>query len=609
MKSRLVLLLAYLAFWYLLSVLCRIAFLAFQYDQTALLSFWEVISTVGYGFLLDISLAGYFTLLPGFILVISCLIQGSWVYKVVSIYSILISFLFSMVVIIDMALYSYWGFRLDATPLFYMNNVKAMTASASLWVWLGGILAIFGLAFLVFIGFRAIFKKPLLALKKKPIVAPVMLLLLVLLVIPIRGGTGITALNVSSAYFSQKQFANHAAINPVWNVAFSLTESRDLGRKYLFFPSEEMKELVKPLLEKRGEVIPVLKNKRPNVILIIVESLTARAVGVTGNRRGITPNLDSLAKDGLLFDRIFASADRTDKGLAAVLSGYPSLPGSTPLKYQKLTEKLSFLPRELNQVGYETSFIYGGSLEFANYRSYLVQSGMENFISDVDFTKEELASKWGAWDHTVLQRALSETPDNSQQFFKTILTLTSHEPFRIPTRSLLPGKDKESLFLSSLHYTDQAIGDFIRQAKRKEWWNNTLVVIIADHGSNLLGYSGNDDFLRQHIPMIWVGGALSVKDTVVHTLGSQTDLAATLLSQMEISSSDFLFSKNMLSTNPQQYAFYTFNEGFSFLTPTKSLVYNTITNTFSHRPQQGTSVLEKQSKAYLQLLYSDFFLK
>jgi len=519
----------------------------------------------------------------------------------------LIISLFCMVVVVDMSLYSYWGFRLDATPLFYMSNLKAMTASASLWVWLGGLLLIVILTVLVVKGFRTLFKKPLLSLNKKPMAAPILLLLVISLFIPIRGGTGIASLTISSAYFSQNQFANHAAINPIWNFAFSITESRDLSRKYLYFSQQEMDELVQPLLAKKGEVIPVLNTTRPNVILIIVESLTAKAVGVTGELQGITPNLDSLAKEGLLFDRIFASADRTDKGIAAILSGYPSLPGSTPMKYQKLTEKLSFLPKELDKLGYECSFIYGGTLEFANYRSYLVQSGMEKFISDIDFTKEELASKWGAWDHTVLQRALHETPDNSQRFFKTILTLTSHEPFRIPTKPLLKGKDKESLFLNSLHYTDQAIGDFIRQAKQKDWWKNTLVVIIADHGSLLLGYSGNDDFLRQHIPMIWIGGALAVSDTVVHTLGSQTDLAATLLGQLDMSSSGFLFSKNILSTTANPYAFYTFNEGFTFLTPTEVLVYNIITNSYTHSPQNRNPVLEKQAKAYLQLLYTDFF--
>jgi len=607
MKSRLVLLLGYLIFWYLLSVVSRLSFLAFHHDQTTLLTTWEAIATVGYGFFLDISLSGYFTLLPGLVLVISCFFPGRWVYRVINYYSMLIISLFCMVVVVDMSLYSYWGFRLDATPLFYMSNLKAMTASASLWVWLGGLLLIVILTVLVVKGFRTLFKKPLLSLNKKPMAAPILLLLVISLFIPIRGGTGIASLTISSAYFSQNQFANHAAINPIWNFAFSITESRDLSRKYLYFSQQEMDELVQPLLAKKGEVIPVLNTTRPNVILIIVESLTAKAVGVTGELQGITPNLDSLAKEGLLFDRIFASADRTDKGIAAILSGYPSLPGSTPMKYQKLTEKLSFLPKELDKLGYECSFIYGGTLEFANYRSYLVQSGMEKFISDIDFTKEELASKWGAWDHTVLQRALHETPDNSQRFFKTILTLTSHEPFRIPTKPLLKGKDKESLFLNSLHYTDQAIGDFIRQAKQKDWWKNTLVVIIADHGSLLLGYSGNDDFLRQHIPMIWIGGALAVSDTVVHTLGSQTDLAATLLGQLDMSSSGFLFSKNILSTTANPYAFYTFNEGFTFLTPTEVLVYNIITNSYTHSPQNRNPVLEKQAKAYLQLLYTDFF--
>jgi phosphoglycerol transferase MdoB-like AlkP superfamily enzyme len=129
---------------------------------------------------------------------------------------------------------------------------------------------------------------------------------------------------------------------------------------------------------------------------------------------------------------------------------------------------------------------------------------------------------------------------------------------------LLKGRDTESLYLNSLHYTDQAIGDFIRTAKTRDWWDNTLVVIIADHGSKMPGNSGSDDFLRQHIPMIWLGGALAVHDTVIHTIGSQMDLASRFLT-IEHQHGSFLFSKN-ISLQSQCVCFLYFNEGFGYLT-------------------------------------------
>jgi phosphoglycerol transferase MdoB-like AlkP superfamily enzyme len=551
-------------------------------------------------------MSAYLTILPGFALIIASFIPGKWLIGFLKIYSVLVAFLFSLIMIVDAGLYTFWGFRLDATPLFYLNNLKAMTASAGMITWIGGslliILSTIGIFRLYILLFRGQF--PVTGLK----LIQILLLIIILagLFVPIRGGIGISSLTISSAYFSDKQFANHAAINPMWNVAFSITESKDLETKYSYFPEREMVELAAPLINRESTVSYILKNDHPNILLLIVESLTAKGVGVTGGRPGVTPNLDSIARDGILFDRILASADRTDKGLAAVIAGYPSLPGSSPLKFQKLTQALPFLPQKLNEAGYKSSFLYGGTLDFANYRSFLVQAGYQNFISDENFQPDELASKWGAWDHVLLNRVLEETPSSDSNFFKTILTLTSHEPFEIPVQPRFKGNDQDTRFLNSLHYTDKAIGDFIRQARTKNWWKNTLLIIIADHGSRHPGTVKDNELSRHRIPMIWAGGALKVRDTVIHTVGSQTDLVATLLGQLNIDSREFIFSKNILSASPDPFAFFTFNEGFGFLTHEDFLVYNTISNRFTSTTQQEGAILHDRAKAYLQLIYTDF---
>jgi phosphoglycerol transferase MdoB-like AlkP superfamily enzyme len=607
MKKQLIIFLGNLLFWYVLFVAARLLFLIYHWDQTCKLSFSEALNTLRFGFLLDISMSAYLTILPGFALIIASFIPGKWLIGFLKIYSILVAFLFSLIIIVDAGLYTFWGFRLDATPLFYMNNLKAMTASASTITWIGGIL-------LIILSTLGIFRLYILLFRRHiPITGlyftNILLLTIILagLFIPVRGGIGISSLTISSAYFSDKQFANHAAINPMWNVAFSITESKDIDTRYSYFPETKMHELAGPFLNRESPVSYVLKNDHPNILLLIVESLTAKGVGVTGGRPGVTPNLDSIARDGILFDRILASADRTDKGLAAIIAGYPSLPGSSPLKFQKLTQVLPFLPQKLNEAGYKTSFLYGGTLDFANYRSFLNQAGYQNFISDENFRPDELASKWGAWDHVLLNRVLDETPSADSNFFKTILTLTSHEPFEIPVQPLFKGNDQDTRFLNSLHYTDKAIGDFVRQARKQDWWKNTLLIIIADHGSRHPKTVKENELSLHRIPMIWTGGALMVKDTVIHTVGSQTDLVTTLLGQLNIDSREFIFSKNILSPSPDPYAFFTFNEGFGFLTHEDFLVYNTLSNRFMSTTQQEGSILHDRVKAYLQYIYTDFF--
>jgi phosphoglycerol transferase MdoB-like AlkP superfamily enzyme len=279
------------------------------------------------------------------------------------------------------------------------------------------------------------------------------------------------------------------------------------------------------------------------------------------------------------------------------------------LKYQKLTQKLVFLPAKLNSEGYKSEFYYGGTLVFANYQSFLVQAGYDKMVSDKDFPPADLKSKWGAFDHVVFNKCLADSPDNDTRFFKTILTLTSHEPFETPIPKAIKGDDDDSKYLNSLHYTDSCFGDFIKEAKTRKWWDNTLIIIIADHGSSRPGNSEMWEKSKYHIPMIWLGGALNVHDTVISNLASQTDLAATLLSQLEINADDFKFSKNILANEYVPYSFFTFSGGFGFLKPNDLLIYNTITNTYTEPNQNKDSINEMQGKAYLQTLYMDFFNK
>ena len=605
MKNRIVVFILYLAYWYLLFVLARILFLLTYFSETSQLSISEIVNTFVYGFKIDIAIASYIALLPSLVLLLTSFFKTNFTRIFYHTYTLILLFAITILISGDLFMYKHWGFRLDATPLFYMTNLKAMTASVNTFTVIGGIFAILATTAILYFIYLKILSSRLNGLKKSNKSFLLLLPLTLLIAVAMRGGIGISSLTTSSAYFSKNQFANHAAINPVWNVGFSLTESDDLQRKYLYYSEEKMQEILKPLQQESGNVAKLLNNNRPNIILIITESFTAKALQATGGQADIMPELNKLVKEGIVFSNVYAASDRTDKGIAAVLAGYPSLPGSSPLKYQKLTEKLAFIPNKLNAEGYTSEFFYGGTLEFANYRSFLVQAGFDKMISDKDFPAADLKSKWGAFDHVVFDRFLAETPDSNNNFFKTILTLTSHEPFETPVAPVFSGDDEETKFMNSLHYTDGAIGKFVKEAKTRKWWNNTLVIIIADHGSRMPGNSDIFDKARFHIPMIWLGGALNTKDTIIENLASQTDLAATLLAQLQISADDFKFSKNIISSVNIAYSFFTFNNGFGFLKPGKFLLYNTITNTFSGSEQSPDSIDSRQGKAYLQYLYQD----
>lgn len=609
MKKRITFFILYFLFWYFLFVLARVAFLLVYFGKTMQLTVFEIIDTFTHGLKLDLAISAYLVAIPSLALVVSCFFSGKSIKYFYHIYSLIASFASITIILGDLFLYKYWGFRMDATPLFYMANPKAAIASVSTLTVIGGLLSTLAITGLIYWVYLKIFSHRLLKLQKSPKAAVVLLPATLLLFLIMRGGIGIASLTTSTAYFSQKQFANHAAINPIWNLAFSLSESSDLKRKFIYYGDNEVNRLVSGFNKADETSIALLRIKRPNIILVITESLTAKVVAATGGMPEITPELNKLVKEGIVFDNLFAASDRTDRGLSALLAGYPSLPGTSPLKFQKLTEKLAYIPKKLNANGYRSEFYYGGTLEFANYRSFLIQAGFGKMVSDKDFPSEDLQTKWGAFDHKVFNRVLAETPDSDSLFFKTILTLTSHEPYKIPVPPVFEGNGDEIKFLNSLHYTDQSLGDFIKMAKKRKWWENTLIIIIADHGCQMPGNSGTWDAATYHIPMIWLGGALKVHDTVINTLSSQTDLAATLMKQLEINHADFIFSKNILAKEVNPFAFFTFSEGFGYLIPGDLSLFNTLTNTYIKPALPGNKASEKQAKAYLQYLYEDAFNK
>ncbi|MGE5420684.1 MAG: LTA synthase family protein, partial [Chloroflexota bacterium] len=180
-----------------------------------------------------------------------------------------------------------------------------------------------------------------------------------------------------------------------------------------------------------------------------------------------------------------------------------------------------------------------------------------------------------------------------------------HEPFEVPMKPVFPLNEKRADYRNSVFYTDSVLGSFIDWARMQEWWKNTLVVLVADHGAR-----GSEEIpaystLVFRIPMIWTGGAVKEKGLVVDKLGSQVDIPLTVLDQLGIPA-DFPFSKDMLCNDARSFAFYTFNEGFGFITDSSAVAYD-------HKPGQivwkegaHPEAAESLGKAYLQVLFEDY---
>jgi len=200
-----------------------------------------------------------------------------------------------------------------------------------------------------------------------------------------------------------------------------------------------------------------------------------------------------------------------------------------------------------------------------------------------------------------------DTTSTTRPFLKVILTLSSHEPFDVPLKQY-PGEDEASLFINSCMYTDKYLGEFISRCKQQPWWNNTLVIITADHGHRLPKNVDARTREKFRIPLLLLGGVVK-KDTVIHTMGGQTDIANTVLGQLDKPFPDFTFSKNLLGNHVKEFAVFIFNDGFGYLEPDKYIVYDNQGKIFLREEGVASNEDTYYGKAYLQKLYSDYNLK
>jgi phosphoglycerol transferase MdoB-like AlkP superfamily enzyme len=544
-------------------------------------------------------------LFPVLVILSLLFVRPGVTHRIIKVYTVFLLAVSSFLAVSDLALYGEWGFRLDMTPLLYLSSPKEAFASVSLLFILNHLLIAAALVTLFVYIFTISFKQESLETKASWWSFSSVLVFLVVLFLPIRGGLGVTAINLSSAYFSQNTFANHAAINLPWNLGYSLTNLELIDNPFIFFDTEDAEKLTSAFTDHGKSGRKAVKNPRPNIILVILESFSANATGCLNGTIPVTPNLDSFARQGILFSRIYASGDRTDKGMLAIFSGYPSQPTTSIIKFPNKTQSLPALPETLHKNGYNTYFYYGGDIDFANYKSYLMNAGFEHLISLKDFPSGTHISNWGVPDEYLFDKAFRDIDSLKRPYFLSLFTLSSHPPYDIPGEPFLDGESDEIRYCNSVHYTDLFLGKFLRDLESGNKLDNTLVILIADHGCIWPGNVNYNSPAKYHIPMIWYGGALKDRNLVISSIGNQTDLAATLLGQLDIRSDEFSFSRNIFADAPSRQTVYAIHNGFGFVSDSLEFCYyRNADNTVTTKGQLSDSSLT-EAKAFYQILYDD----
>lgn len=289
-----------------------------------------------------------------------------------------------------------------------------------------------------------------------------------------------------------------------------------------------------------------LDTKKYNVVVIMVESLSAKFMGKFGNADSITPNLDKLADESIFFTNFYATGTRTVRGFEAVSLSVPPTPGSSIIRRPN-NANLFNASTIFKQAGYEISFIFGGYSYFDNLNKFF-SSNNYKVIDRGDFSSEEISfsNVWGVADEDLLFKGLVELDKNYQSrkpFFSLIMTTSNHRPYTFPEGRIdLPSGGGRN---AAVKYTDYAIGRFFEEARKKEWFKDTIFVITADHCAASAG-KVNLPVAQYHIPLM-IYNPYILKPKQVNNLASQIDIIPTILGILNLPHTTKLWGSDILN--------------------------------------------------------------
>lgn len=406
------------------------------------------------------------------------------------------------------------------------------------------------------------------------------LILVGLTVVAVRGGFQHTPLRWGNAYFSASTYANQMTGNGLWSLMDAgrhTAAGHDLARQWkhkmaadeaikrvreiVLLPGEKLVDPEKyPLLRVSPPNDAVVKRPR-NVVLVIMESFTARFNGSIGAQFGATPYYDALAKEGILFDRAFSSSTHTAQGVFGTLCSFPNLPDYESLATGPAGEQpFRTLPQIFNENGFETLFLYNGLFSWDNKEGFYRHQGVQRFIGQFDFKNPTHVDKdWGPCDFDVFNRAIEEFSDLSakkKKFFGIVLTLSNHAPFDLPKidglNEITTGGEQNKR-INGVHYADWAVGQFMASARKQDWFDDTLFVFVGDHGFGIPPNITEVSLLHMHVPLLFYAPALfGGKHEVRHQTVGQMDILPSIVGLAGFSTPHQAFGRDVFRLNPNE---------------------------------------------------------
>lgn len=578
--------LALLIFWIGLFAIQHSCFLFWSHHQYQGVGSTALWATYRHGFPMDLATACYL-LLPMALAAIPLMFKELPVVRAgMKFYLWCMVVLAAFINVCDIALFASWGTKINHKALSYLRYPQeAMDAAAGAPMEQLAIVLIAQctVAFLVLsrVDHARSFRTDR---SWQRITFPATLPLLLL--IGMRGGVQDYPIDRSWSYHSDRPLLNLAALNGVWNVIVLLAEPPEIEHNpYNYLAANEATKRFGSLHPIPTQPIQrITTTHRPNIVVVLLESWTADVVGVLGGDSAVTPGYDRLARNGLLFSQFHSTGFRTEQGLCALISGFPSQPRTTIIRQYGKFDRLPSLVNVLDSAGYHSTYYYAGDVTFANTRAYLDAMGFDKVHDESSFPIER-RTRWGAYDEELFNFHIRDSRTTQEPFLHVIMTSTSHEPFDVPVDEGFPGDTDPQRYRNSVHYTDRTLAAFMDSCKMQDWYDRTLFVIVADHGHYLPHYRGNHTQERHRIPLLITGGALEpdLRGTTNTTYGSHVDLATTLLHQLQLNDERFIWSKDLLAGDIPHFAFWTFDDGFGIADARQTQVMDNVSGIILQR--------------------------
>ena len=373
----------------------------------------------------------------------------------------------------------------------------------------------------------------------------------------IRGRMGYNPIKISQAYYCDDPFLNQLGINPAFNLLTSaLDDMRKENRDLHLMPYAEAVGLARQSLGITGavdsscvmrrEVAAVGEPRRCNVVVILMESMSASLMQTFGQQQRLTPNLDSLYNHSLAFTRCYSAGIHTNHGMTASLYSFPALMFRNLMK-GTVTPHRKGVPTVLKKYGYHNMFFMTHEAQYDNMKAFFTTNGYDEIYSQENYPKEEIVNSFGVSDHFLFDYALgtiNSRAKSGKPFLATLLTISNHPPYVIPSFFKPKTHDPETQIVE---YADWAVGDFLRKASHEPWYKNTIFVIMADHGKLVGKATTEAPESYNHIPLIMFGPG--VPTMRYDGLAQQVDVMPTLLSLLNMGYEYDGFGQDLLHTS------------------------------------------------------------